>query len=107
MERPTVDIGVHRRNLMPDANHYQRTLSDIGGRLRISIATIMMFVVMAAAAMALFAKIQHLADDAAVPTGWKLDAPILFLLAIFLTSVALGSWKEHTGVQIMIQVTLA
>jgi hypothetical protein len=67
----------------------------------------MMFVVMAAAAMALFAKIQHLADDAAVPAAWNLDAPILFLLAIFLTAVALGSWKEHSSVQIMIQVTLA
>jgi hypothetical protein len=76
-------------------------------RFRFSMATIMMFVVMSAAAMALFTKIQHLADDAFVPTGWKLDAPTLFLLAIFLTSVALGSWKEHTAVQIMIQVTLA
>ena len=76
-------------------------------KFRFSMATIMIFVVMAAAAMALFAKIQHLADQAAVPVGWKLDAPMLFLLAIFLTSVALGSWKEHTAVQVMLQVTLA
>jgi hypothetical protein len=76
-------------------------------RFRYSMRKMMMFVVMAAAAMALFAKVQNLVDDAAVPAGWKLDVPILFLLAIFLTSVALGSWKEHTAVQIMLQVTLA
>ena len=39
--------------------------------------------------------------------GWNIDVPSLFLLAIVLTAVALGSWKEHTAVQIMLQVTLA
>jgi hypothetical protein len=75
-------------------------------RFRFSMATIMMFVVMAAAAMALFVKIQeHTAG--AIPPGWTLDVPSLFLLAILLTSVALGSWKEHSAVQIMLQVTVA
>ena len=39
--------------------------------------------------------------------GWKIDVPSLFLLAIGLTAVALGSWKEHSAAQIMLQVTLA
>jgi hypothetical protein len=65
-------------------------------KFRFSMATILMFVVMAAAAMALFVKVQHLADDAAVPPGWKLDAPSLFLLAIFLTAVSLGSWRADS-----------
>ena len=33
--------------------------------------------------------------------------PSLFLLAIGLTAMALGSWKEHSAAQIMMQVTLA
>ena len=80
-------------------------------KIRFSMGTILMFVLMAAAAMALFAKIQHLTDVATRPgvtlPGWKVDVPSLFLLAIVLTAVALGSWKEHTAVQTMLQVTLA
>ena len=85
-------------------------------KFRFSMATIMMFIVMAAAAMALFVKVANLAEAADAPAaqigilglaGWRLDAPSLFLLAIFLTAVALGSWKEHSSVQIMLQVTLA
>jgi hypothetical protein len=79
--------------------------------IRFSMGTIMMFVLMAAAAMALFVKTQHLTDSitapGVLPPGWNLDVPSLFLLAIALTAVALGSWKEHTAVQIMLQVTLA
>jgi hypothetical protein len=75
-------------------------------KIRFSMGTIMMFVLMAGAAMALFVKIwQH--TDAALPPGWKTDVPSLFLLAIALTALALGSWKEHTAAQIMLQVTLA
>ena len=75
-------------------------------RIRFSMGTIMMFVLMAAAVMALFVKIrQH--TDAVLPAGWKIDVPSLFLLAIGLTAVALGSWKEHSAVQTMLQVTLA
>ncbi len=75
-------------------------------KIRFSMGTIMMFVLMVAAAMALFVKIQQ-HTDAVTPPGWQLDVPSLFLLAIVLTAVALGSWKEHTAVQIMLQVTLA
>jgi hypothetical protein len=80
-------------------------------KIRFSMGTIMMFVVMAAAAMALFVKIQQLTGAAlaggAMPPGWILDVPSLFLLAIALTAVALASWKEHSAVQTMLQVTLA
>jgi hypothetical protein len=76
-------------------------------RIRFSMGTIMMFVLMAAAAMALFVKIQRLTDGVPIPPGWNLDVPSLFLLAIVLTAVALGSWKEHSAVQTMLQVTLA
>ncbi|MGP0066236.1 MAG: hypothetical protein ACLQGP_21865 [Isosphaeraceae bacterium] len=75
--------------------------------IRFSMGTIMMFVLMSAAAMALFVKIQHLMDGSPIPPGWNLDVPSLFLLAIALTAVALGSWKEHSAVQTMLQVTLA
>jgi hypothetical protein len=79
--------------------------------IRFSMGTIMIFVLMVAAGMALFVKIQQhtegLVRPAVLPPGWRLDVPSLFLLAIALTAVALGSWKEHTAVQIMLQVTLA
>jgi hypothetical protein len=68
-------------------------------KFRFSMGTIMVFVVMAAAVMALFVKIRQHTD--AVLAGWKIDVPSLFLLAIGLTAVALGSWKEHSAVQIM------
>ena len=73
-------------------------------KIRFSMGTIMMFV-LTAAAMALFAKIQQ-HTDAVTPPGWKIDVPSLSLLAIVLTAVALGSWKEHTAIQTMLQVTL-
>jgi hypothetical protein len=70
--------------------------------IRFSMGTIMIFVLMVAAGMALFVKIQQhtegLVRPAALPPGWTLDVPSLFLLAIALTAVALGSWKEHTAV---------
>lgn len=75
-------------------------------RIRFRMGTIMMFVVMAAAAMALYVKIDQYAGPR-LPGGWKIDVPVLFLLAIALTAMALGSWKEHSAVQIMLQVTLA
>jgi hypothetical protein len=80
-------------------------------KIRFSMGTIMMFVLMIAAGMALFVKIQNLTEivtaPAGLPPGWNLDVPSLFLLALALTAVALGSWKEHSAVQIMLQVTLA
>ena len=75
-------------------------------KFRFSMAMVMMMVVTAAAASALFAKVRtH------VPTGnlpsLKTDAPILFVLSIGLTAVALGSLKGHSPGQIMLQTTVA
>ena len=75
------------------------------GRMRFSLATIMMLVVTAAAASALFAKVRQF-TPAAKPY-LKVDLPILFVISIPLTAIALGSLKKHTVVQIMLQTTLA
>jgi hypothetical protein len=73
-------------------------------KFQLSLKTIMMIVLTAAAASALFAKIyQH----TGIFPGWGIDAPSLFLLAILLTAFALGNWKEHGPFQIMLQITLA
>jgi hypothetical protein len=74
-------------------------------RLRFSMRTLAMLVLTAAVAAALFAKIAKHTSALPVP-GWATDAPTLFVLAIALTAIALGSWKEHTAVQCMLQMTL-
>jgi hypothetical protein len=77
------------------------------GTIRFSMSTGMMLVIAAAAAFALFAKVrQHVGPITTAP-GWKTDVPSLFLLAIGLTAIALGAWKSHTAVQMMLQFTLA
>jgi len=73
-------------------------------KIQFSLGTIAMFVLTAAAASALFVKI--LRHTGTIPIGWKVDIPSLFILAICLTAVALSSWKEHTAVQTMLQITL-
>jgi hypothetical protein len=75
-------------------------------RIRFSLATIMMFALAAAAASALYAKALERTELVGAP-DWKFDVPTLFLLGIVLTALALGFWKSHTAVQIMLQVTLA
>ncbi len=77
------------------------------GKLRFSIGAIMMFILMVATGAALFVKIQQNEPAVIIPLDWGTDVPSLFLLAIALTAVALGSWKEHSAIQIMLQVTLA
>jgi hypothetical protein len=71
---------------------------------QLSLKTIMMVVLTAAAASALYAKV-YLHTGALA--GWGTDVPSLFLLAIVLTSFALGNWKEHSLVQIMLQITIS
>ncbi len=75
------------------------------GKVRFSMATIMMLVVTVAAASALYAKVRKHTELITI-TGWKVDVPSLFLLAIGLTAVALASWKEHSAAQAMLQMTL-
>jgi hypothetical protein len=73
-------------------------------KLRFSMGTILMFVLMAGATMALFVQIQVGGVPADVSTRYEAG---LVLLALVLTAVTLGSYAEHTAVQIMLQVTLA
>jgi hypothetical protein len=73
---------------------------------RFSMATLMMLVVTAAAASALFAKVQAHSEDPSRPT-WKYDSPALVTLAIALTAVALGALKDHSVAQTMFQATIA
>ena len=74
-------------------------------RMQFSLRTIAMLVLTVAAALALFAKVRQHTGGITGP-GWKVDVPSLFLLAIGLTALALGSWKEHSAVQIMLQFTI-
>jgi hypothetical protein len=76
------------------------------GRPRFTLAATMMFVLTAGAASALYVKIlQHMGNLAA--SDFRSDVPILCLLAIFLTAIALAALKKHSPVQAMLQATLA
>lgn len=70
-------------------------------RFRISMASIMVLVVAAAAASALFAKIVKIISDAF--GEYKYDAGAVVIIAIALTAIALGTLRNHSGVQMMIQ----
>lgn len=79
-------------------------------RLRISIATVMMLVVTAAAASGLAARllgieaVGELAQAAGAVPG---DALAVLILAIALTALALAARKRHTANQAMLQATLS
>jgi hypothetical protein len=75
-------------------------------KFRFSMALVMMLVVTAAAASALFAKIRQLVPANNLPY-LRIDAPVLFLLSIGLTAVALGALKKHSLGQMMLQITVA
>ena len=76
------------------------------GKFRFSLASTMMLVATAGAASALFAKVYRLIPPVGQPY-LKIDVPVLFILSIFLTAVALGALKSHSAVQTMLQVALA
>ncbi len=78
-------------------------------RPRFTLAAAMMFVLTTGAASALYVKIWQRMEGIGVP-GWMfamVDVPTLFLLAIFLTAIALAALKQHSPVHTMLQVTLA
>lgn len=75
-------------------------------KIRFSMALVMMMVVTAAAASALFAKVRAHVPASNQPY-LKIDAPVLFVLSIGLTAVALGSLKGHSAGQTMLQITVA
>ncbi len=81
------------------------------GKVRFSMATLMIFVLTAAMASALFAEVrQHLPASLSrtvKDASWTTDIPALLILAIGLTGIALGAWKGHSAVQMMLQIGLA
>ncbi len=75
-------------------------------KMRFTMATVMMMVVTAAVASALFAKARDHIPTAQYPY-LSVDAPAVFVLSITLTAIALGALKAHSAGQIMLQIVLA
>jgi hypothetical protein len=75
-------------------------------KMRFTMATVMMLVVTAAVAFALFAKARDHIPTATHPY-MNVDAPAVFVISIALTGMALGALKAHSPGQIMLQVVLA
>ena len=75
-------------------------------KFRFSMATVMMLVVTAAVASALFAKARDHIPANQYPY-MKVDAPAVFVASIVLTAIALGVLKAHSAGQVMLQVVLA
>ncbi len=75
-------------------------------KLRFTMATVMMLVVTAAVAFALFAKARDHVPNAQYPYI-NIDAPAVFVISIALTAIALGALKSHSPGQIMLQIVLA
>jgi hypothetical protein len=75
-------------------------------KFRFSMATVMMLVVTAAVAFALFAKTRDHIPTAQHPY-LAVDAPAVFVTSIVLTAIALGALKSHSPGQVMLQVVLA
>ncbi len=76
------------------------------GQVRFTLALAMMMVVAAASASALFAQVYR-DFKPTTPAYLKVDAPILAVVSIALTAVALGAAKGHAPGQILLQLTLA
>jgi len=75
-------------------------------KMRFTMATVMMLVVTAAVAFALFAKARDHIPTAQYPY-LAVDAPSVFVISITLTAIALGALKAHSSGQIMLQIVLA
>ena len=77
-------------------------------RIRISIATIMMLVITAAAASALVARVVQPLQKvlSSVPLG-RYNLAAVLILGIVLTGVALAARKGHSPNQAMLQIALA
>jgi hypothetical protein len=75
-------------------------------KMRFTMATVMMMVVTAAVASALFAKARDHIPTAKYPY-LRVDAPAVFVISIALTGIALGALKAHSAGQIMLQIVLA
>ena len=76
-------------------------------RFRISLATVMIVVVTAAAASALFASLVRHLPTGTIPSAIRYDIAILFVAAIILTGMAIAARKGHSPHLTMFQITLA
>ena len=72
-------------------------------KFRFSMALVMMLVATSAAASALFIKVYRYVPASSMPY-FKIDVPVLFLMAIVLTATALGALKSHSIGQILFQI---
>jgi hypothetical protein len=76
-------------------------------KIQFAMGTLMMFVLAAATATALFAKVRHYAGSLVGDATAATDAAVVFLLATALTAFALAAWKGHSVPLAMLQVNLA
>src|SRR5262245_14271974 len=74
-------------------------------RLRLTMGTMMAFVLTAAVASALFAELSRLIKAPSVPS-LRVDVPAIVLLGISLNAVALGCWRRLPPRQVLAQITL-
>jgi hypothetical protein len=79
------------------------------GRFRFSMAAIMMLVVTAAAGSALFVRLKRFSANISTsrPDIFEGDAPLVMILALSFTAIALGTIRRHSAIQIMLQMTLS
>jgi hypothetical protein len=75
-------------------------------KMRFTMATVMMLVVTAAVAFALFVKSRDHVPNNQYPYI-NIDAPAVLVISIALTAIALGALKAHSSGQIMLQIVLA
>jgi hypothetical protein len=85
------------------AKRPSRVAATLLRSIRLSIVDGVMLIVAAASASALGAEIH---EKTAGWTAMRMDAPILAVLAIVLTAVALGSYKSHSFAQVCLQIAL-
>ena len=76
-------------------------------RFRISLATVMIVVITAAAASALFASLVRHLPTGPMSTAIRYDVAILFVLGIILTGMAIAARKAHSPHLAMLQITVA
>lgn len=65
-------------------------------KVRISMADVLMLVLAAAAASALFARLRMMIKAKGATDHWDLHVPAVLVLAIVLTCVAIGSWRRFS-----------
>ena len=76
-------------------------------RLRISLATLMIIVITAAAASALFSRLVRHMPAGSAPASIRYDVATLVVMAVVLTGMAIAARKGHSPRLAMFQITVA